>query len=92
MTAWERKKLKATILSVWESNPAFARNSLSHDRRTHPTSIPTETYVQAISTGYNVEIGLKQPFTIWYVRVEGIDRTVDAYNKQLEVREKLGPL
>ena len=24
-------------------------------------SIPTEMYVQAISTGYNVEIGLKQP-------------------------------
>ena len=32
------------------------------------------------------------PSLFWYVRVEGVDRTVDAYNKQLEVREKLGPL
>ena len=26
----------------------------------------------------------KNPSLFWYVRVEGIDRTVDVYNKQLE--------
>ena len=59
----EKKAKVVAKLSVWESNPAFTRKSLSDDRCTHPMSIPTEMYVQAISIGCNVEIdSLKRPY------------------------------